>query len=248
MRRPWLFSLLVPLAAAALVPLGWHRAAEDRATRIERTRGDLSRIRQTVEEQAHLKLAAGDADGWRYRYPQRIPPSWFPEGLPRHHLEPTRPWMDLAPVGDLAEHPPDPVLFSDDQAGLWFNPNLNLVRARTQLASGPEMLSTYNRLNGTSLAALPRDADPARTPQALPPGEDPLRPAPVPVSTPPEREPAAEPQPLQLRSVPVQVRDSRGNPVTLYITEAVPAEEATDRSDAVRLPSRRRRQARPGGE
>ncbi len=114
------------------------------------------------------------------KFPVEVMPAWFGGAMPGNVVAATdqeggaRPWLDVAPTDDLSEHPPDPVLVRPGQAGLWYNPNTGVFRARTPLEAGDALtLARYNRLNGTSLSALPRDTDPQRQPLAYTPGKAP---------------------------------------------------------------------------
>jgi hypothetical protein len=87
-----------------------------------------------------------------------------------------RPWIDLAPPGDLSSHPPDPLILDDQQASFWYNPTLDVFRARVapQLSEA-KTLELYNQVNGTALLAFEEAPDPSRRPMAHVPGQPPSR-------------------------------------------------------------------------
>jgi hypothetical protein len=102
-------------------------------------------------------------------FPLLVSPLWFDRQVPTNVTVPGRqPWLDIAPQGDMGEHPPDPVVTGPEQAGFWYNPNRGIFRARVAPQfSDQDTLALYNRLNSTPLRALPRSVDPARQPQAV---------------------------------------------------------------------------------
>ena len=106
-------------------------------------------------------------------FPLAIDPEWFGSRLPVNTLlGGEHPWLDVAPPGDDAAHPPDPVATRPGQAGFWYNPARGVFRARVSPHLGDdEALALYNELNGTGLTELRRDADPARRPLVYLPGE-----------------------------------------------------------------------------
>lgn len=120
-------------------------------------------------------------------WPVAMMPEWFGDSLPANAMLPgvvsdashrviasPRPWIDVAPPGDMATHPPDPVAVRRDQAQFWYNPNIGAFRARVPAHLGEaQALSLYNQLNGVQVAELHRDTDPARVPLAYTPGTTP---------------------------------------------------------------------------
>ncbi len=116
--------------------------------------------------------AEGDARGGYLRI---VKPAWFGERMPINVLlGRDHPWIDVAPPGDLAEHPPDPVADSSEQAGFWYNPARGIFRARVlRQVSERDTLALYNRVNSCALRSiLPHpDPDPARRPVALAPAD-----------------------------------------------------------------------------
>ncbi|MFW6059363.1 MAG: hypothetical protein ACODAQ_04235 [Phycisphaeraceae bacterium] len=130
-----------------------------------------------LHEQATFRSALRDAaDGEEeVRFPARVAPQWFERDLPLNVLVPLhQPWIDVAPEGDMAEHPPDPVLQNSSQAGFWYNPNRGIFRARVEpQLSEKRTLEMYNRVNGTALLSLPRDDTAARAPTPNPVAPEP---------------------------------------------------------------------------
>ncbi|MEO0475444.1 MAG: hypothetical protein AAF085_05635, partial [Planctomycetota bacterium] len=102
---------------------------------------------------------------------------WFGEDVPANVLlEGERPWIDLAPPGDLGEHPPDPVVTGQDQAGFWYNPTTGTFRARVSPAASEALtLALYNEVNGTALGAFDVIPDTSRQPLAHTPGKTPAK-------------------------------------------------------------------------
>lgn len=125
----------------------------------------LATLQDQVAYQAALEVGkSGDTV-----FPAGLSPLWFNSGLPLNTAVPGwHPWLDVAPQGDLDDHPPDPIVKQEVQAGLWYNPNRGVVRARvTDQGSDMATLQLYNRLNGSELEMLPASRDPARMPLAL---------------------------------------------------------------------------------
>jgi hypothetical protein len=102
---------------------------------------------------------------------------WFGEDVPANALvQGDRPWIDLAPPGDLGEHPPDPVVYNEQQAGFWYNPTTGTFRARVSPASSEaQTLALYNEVNGTALEAFDVIPDTSRKPLAHAPGQTPVK-------------------------------------------------------------------------
>ncbi|MCC7147272.1 MAG: hypothetical protein IT443_12570 [Phycisphaeraceae bacterium] len=105
----------------------------------------------------YTAMAAAEAD--QHTAVDVMSEAWFTEGLPRNGLvSASQPWLDIAPMGDEMDHPPDPVITGPTQAGFWYNPKRHVFRARVlpQL-SDQATLELYNQVNATmvrSLAAL----------------------------------------------------------------------------------------------
>jgi len=98
-------------------------------------------------------------------YPQKLQPQWFAYDPPHNSVVgPSHPWLDVAPEGDMAWHPPDPVVDHSDQAGFWYNPNRGIFRARVpRQFTEQQTLALYNDLNEAGLRVLPEGvADPLR--------------------------------------------------------------------------------------
>jgi len=122
-----------------------------------------------LSDQAEYQGVLASGDSGVSRFPAVMSPLWFRSGLPMNVAIPGwHPWMDVAPPGDTSEHPPDPVITDSGQAGIWYNPNLGIFRARVQeQGSELESLNLYNQLNKTTLQAIHPDPGPARQPQPL---------------------------------------------------------------------------------
>jgi hypothetical protein len=98
-------------------------------------------------------------------FPATISPAWFKNGLPLNAVALGHPWLDVAPAGDGADDPPDPVLHSRAQAGFWYNPSRGVVRARVPGQGEPgAALDLYNQLNNSGLKELAESAAVARRP------------------------------------------------------------------------------------
>lgn len=102
-------------------------------------------------------------------FPKTISASWFKGKVPMNVTAPaSQPWLDVAPMGDNADHPPDPVIISPTQAGFWYNPQRGIFRARVvPQFSEQETVEYYNRLNNTAVKTLLRDHAPKRRPISL---------------------------------------------------------------------------------
>jgi hypothetical protein len=98
-------------------------------------------------------------------FPATISPGWFKGELPVNAVAPGYAWLDVAPAGDLADDPPDPVLHRKAQAGFWYNPNRGVVRARVPGQRDPaEALDLYNQLNNSGRKDLAESAAADRRP------------------------------------------------------------------------------------
>ena len=173
MRR--LVDILVVLSV--LVTAGvifQHRSAQTQPENRESgVRQSLTRLYERASYFGALSQTEGQA---ATLWPSEVLPSWFGSDLPINGMLPGvdgvigRPWLDLAPPGDDAVHPPDPVAVELSQAQFWYNPELGIFRARVPATLGEQdALSLYNRLNGVDLAELHRDASPERRPLAYQP-------------------------------------------------------------------------------
>jgi len=140
---------------------------------------ELGEVRAVHEALARLHEAATlhrvlDAEGDARRgYLRIVKPAWFGQELPVNVLVGhDHPWIDVAPPADLADHPPDPVADSSQQAGFWYNPNRGIFRARVRRqVSERQTLALYNRVNGCALSSAVPDPAPARQPVALAPAD-----------------------------------------------------------------------------
>ncbi len=105
-------------------------------------------------------------------YPLFVLPEWFGGEAASENLlaENDRPWLDVAPPGDMRMDPPDPILRNNLQAGLWYNPNTGVFRARVpDTLTEAQALATYNQVNGTQLTELRNRDLPDATPLAYVP-------------------------------------------------------------------------------
>lgn len=102
---------------------------------------------------------------------------WFGEDVPTNVLlDGDRPWIDLAPPGDLGAHPPDPIISNENQAGFWYNPTTGTFRARVSPAASEALtLALYNEVNGTALPEFDTIPDTTRQPMAHVLGQTPAR-------------------------------------------------------------------------
>ena len=173
MRRVVDILVVLSVLATAGVILQHRRAQtqpEDRETGV---RQSLTRLYERASYFGALSQTEGDATTL---WPSEVLTSWFGSDLPTNAMLSGvegvigRPWLDLAPPGDEAVHPPDPVAVELSQAQFWYNPELGIFRARVPATLGEQdALSLYNRLNGVDLAELHRDASPERRPLAYQP-------------------------------------------------------------------------------
>ncbi|QDU32111.1 hypothetical protein KS4_01400 [Poriferisphaera corsica] len=98
-----------------------------------------------------------------------IEAGWFREGLPYNQLVGhVRPWIDLAPPNDYSTEPPDPIIVSDLQAGIWYNPSNQIFRARIKPQSTKKKtLALYNKINQVTLVSLNNTFNVSRMPIAM---------------------------------------------------------------------------------
>ena len=174
MRR--LVDVTILAAVLAVAGLVWTSRPRDQAPadRTAAVRESLTRLYHRTSYHAALQHPdATDAGHW----PATIDPGWFRGTPPRNAWladADDRPWLDIAPPGDDHPHPPDPVIYRKEQAQFWYNPRLGVFRARLPSHLGEaRALSLYNQIHGMDLAALDREADPARTPLSYTPGRPP---------------------------------------------------------------------------
>lgn len=159
------------IAVLAALFFSQQRAVEDHADAEQRVRDGLARLyERTAYHGALLRSAQTVVDPDALPYPLEVLPEWFGDAMPINLFAKGHPWIDVAPRGDDATHPPDPVLLRPGQAGFWYNPNNGTFRVRVKPEAGDaQTLAFYNRLNETQLDALPRDASLDRTPLAYHP-------------------------------------------------------------------------------
>ncbi|MEO1235207.1 MAG: hypothetical protein AAFX76_00305 [Planctomycetota bacterium] len=205
----WVNGLVAVAVAAVAAGLFLARSGSD--TQVQQAAVTRDALAQLYERASYYGALDRSLETTRTLWPVAVLPEWFGQNLPRNTLlilddkltsagqATARPWIDIAPPGDRAAHPPDPVAVRRDQAQFWYNPNVGLFRARVAATIGEDdALALYNHVNGVELAELQRDTDPARTPLAYSPGTTP-GPAmatlpPRPQATPPETPPEAPPE------------------------------------------------------
>lgn len=141
---------------------------------------DIESVRvalQQLQEQATYHRTVQSAIEDRDVLLVHVHAQWFGENVPTNVLVfGDRPWIDIAPPGDLGDHPPDPVAQSATQASFWYNPTTGIFRARVSPASSEaQTLALYNNVNGTDLSAFEQIPDPSRKPLAHSPGKTPSK-------------------------------------------------------------------------
>jgi hypothetical protein len=162
-------TLIATMALGLLGVVLWTRSGEaEHREEVSQVRVALDELRTTAAYHGALGHLSNSPAG----YPVHMMPEWFADAMPVNVLLPgSHPWIDLAPPGDNALHPPDPVAFHEAQAGFWYNPNVGIFRARVPAGgSSTSRLDLYNRIHHAELAALPESGDADRTPQAYRPG------------------------------------------------------------------------------
>lgn len=132
---------------------------------------------QQLQEQSAYHTAVQSAMAGQDVLLVHLHEEWFGEHVPTNVLlDSDRPWIDLAPPGDLGHHPPDPVATSQTQAGFWYNPTTGTFRARVSPAASEALtLALYNDINGTALPNFDSIPDTTRKPLAHIPGTTPAR-------------------------------------------------------------------------
>lgn len=211
--------MLVGIVVGVLIH---HRRAEAELDDARQVQAALDQL-QTAAELHRVLEAEGDA---RRGYLRTVDPRWFGDAMPDNALLPDHAWIDVAPPGDTAAHPPDPVVESSDQPGFWYNPALGVFRARVpRQVSNRDTLALYNQVNTSALTALPLAADPARRPVALRPPDT------TTALASPRR--AASVETHHLAPPPVATRQSPPDPVILFdpdirvdVPPAVPGHDA----------------------
>ncbi len=154
--------MLVGILAGIVI---YHQRETRQLHRYQQVHAALAQL----HEQALYHGALGDVQATTTGFPTSVSPLWFQGDLPLNTLVPGRhPWLDIAPPGDMNDHPPDPVCIRPDQAGFWYNPNRGIFRARVREQTAEALtLAEYNRINATYLKQLPLHYDADRRPAAL---------------------------------------------------------------------------------
>ena len=166
-----MIGLMVVSVIVGGVYLYTGRAQEE--NQVDAVRTALAQLEKQADYNRTVQSAMADRDVLLVH----IHEQWFGEDVPANALlDGDRPWIDLAPPGDLGEHPPDPVASSEGQAGFWYNPTTGVFRARVRPASSEaQTLALYNQVNGTALPGFEQIPDPSRQPLAHVPGKTPAK-------------------------------------------------------------------------
>ena len=191
MRFVFPILLVAVLAALAALFFTQQRHVAQVADAKQQTRDDLDRLTERTAYHGALEQSQRPTvDPDALPFPLEVRLEWFGDDVPRNRLAPGHPWIDVAPYGDESTHPPDPVLLRPDQAGIWYNPNNGMFRARVQPGVGDaETLAFYNRVNDSDLPDLSRDLSADRAPLAYHPPALPGHTLAAPATTPlPEEE------------------------------------------------------------
>jgi hypothetical protein len=157
-------TLIVLMLITLIGGLVWHYQ------RSQRELDQCSHVQEALTRMYEQTVAhtTTDAKSTQAGFPTVISPAWFGQELPMNALAPDAPWVDLAPKGDMTDHPPDPCLERPTQAGFWYNANLGVIRARVpRQITDQDTLNLYNKINQSALKALRHDANPDRAPIAL---------------------------------------------------------------------------------
>ena len=155
--RPLIDSMILMLVVTLLVGVvSYRKAAERREGELATVRQGLAHFDDKLAFQSALWQSEAEEAG---EFPPQVMPEWFKDDMPSNPLAVgDRPWIDIAPAGDYRDQPPDPLAEDAGQAAFWYNPNLGIVRARVpRQVSHRLTLELYNKVNGTSLRALPVD-------------------------------------------------------------------------------------------
>lgn len=166
-----MIGLMVVSVIAGGVYLYNSRAQEE--NKVDAVRTALEQLEQQSDYHHTVQSAMAQRDVLLVH----IHEQWFGEDVPTNVLlDGDRPWIDLAPPGDLGEHPPDPVASSEQQAGFWYNPTTGVFRARVRpAASEAQTLAMYNEVNGTALLGFEQIPDSSRQPLAHVQGKTPAK-------------------------------------------------------------------------
>lgn len=165
------------IALMLVAVLGGVLVMHSRSKQADREMADTQKALAALHERTAYQASVRSALAGRQEVMVQIDPAWFGEQMPVNLLASAdRPWIDLAPPGDLGDHPPDPLIYNQQQAAFWYNPTLNVFRARVEPGlSEAQTLERYNQVNGTSLLAFDEAPDPSRRPMAHVPGQPPSR-------------------------------------------------------------------------
>jgi len=147
--------LIVLMIAAMVSAVVLHRSRDAQHTDLQ---GQTATALDQLHKELQVRFSIEEGDKSATGYPVFIQPNWFKPGPhPINHLANLdQPWIDIAPPADFDENPPDPVLQTGEQAGLWYNPNLGVFRARVPFKGTEQAtLTLYNEVNGTKLENLP---------------------------------------------------------------------------------------------
>lgn len=159
--------LIVLMIAAMVSAVVMHRSRDAQHTDLQ---GQTVAALNQLHKELQVRFSIEEGDKSATGYPVFIQPNWFKPGPhPTNGLATEdQPWIDIAPPTDFDENPPDPVLAAGEQAGLWYNPNLGVFRARVPFKGTEQAtLALYNAVNGTHLQSLP-SALPASSPDRAP--------------------------------------------------------------------------------
>ena len=166
-------SLIALMLVVVLGGLLLHQRYQDRALAdLQFVHRALAQLQEQTIYHATLDAVSLDAEQGalgQMPFPLLIHSDWFVDTLPVNLLVGAdHPWIDVAPGGDLASHPPDPTIRQRGQAGFWYNPNTGIFRARVKPQdTDRQTLEIYNQVNGCALSVLPRTRDAARQPLAM---------------------------------------------------------------------------------
>jgi len=168
-------DIMIGLMVVAVLATGvylYNSRAQGEQT-VQAVRSSLARLEQQAAYHTTVQSAMAGRDVLLVHIDQR----WFGEDVPTNPLlDANRPWIDLAPPGDVGQHPPDPVIYDEHQASFWYNPTTGTFRARVApAASEAATLTLYNQVNTTALTGFAEIPDTSRQPIAHTPGKTPAR-------------------------------------------------------------------------
>ncbi len=157
--------ILVMVLMILIGTVAYRNSSSREDLELQVVRDGLVEFQERLDFQSALWMAKEDSVGM---YPPQIMPGWFVDGLPKNVLASgKRPWLDIAPLDDYNDQPPNPLTTGMGEAGFWYNPAMGVVRARVpQQGTDRLTLELYNRVNGTSLLKLSNDYDFDRAPLA----------------------------------------------------------------------------------